>query len=141
MSDTRDIPCSCKAEIDGLPYFLRMCDKIRMFAAGELHTDYHNNLGRAMDLWTCQLLNVEYTDLVTFITDTGADDRAALDWCYQTGTKPESPVLDWWLSHIRNCGYRDALSERIEMRKADAGLGQRDDITTFFDFMDAEEGH
>jgi gluconokinase len=141
MPHTVDFPCSVKEEIDGLPYFLRMCDKIRLNAAGNLHSDYHANLGKAMDLWTCQLLKIEYAELVQFITETGADDRAALDWCYANGEKPESPVKDWWVSYITNCGYRDRLSEKLEVRKADAGLAHRDDITTFFDYMDAEEGY
>jgi len=29
----------------GMSYFPRMIDKIRLHARGELHEDYHNNLG------------------------------------------------------------------------------------------------
>lgn len=141
MSHTVNFPCSCKDEIDGLPYFLRMCDKVRLYAAGDLPEDYHNNLGKAMDLWTCQLLKVEYSDIVQLITEQDADDRAVLDWCYENGEKPESPMKDWWVSYISNCGFRDRLSEKLEIRKADAGLAHRDDLQTFFDYMDAEEGY
>ncbi|WP_026292675.1 DUF5069 domain-containing protein [Rubritalea marina] len=133
-------PRSTKDEIDGLPYFLRMCHKVRLHAAGELGDDYQANLGKGMDLWTCQLLQVEYQELVHFITASGADDRAALDWCYENGTKPESPIKDWWCSYMRNCGFQDGLSERLLMRVAEAGLQNRPDIHTFFDFIDAEEG-
>ena len=37
-------------------------------------------------------------------------------------------------------GWRDSGSAGLAKQKADAGLGGRDDIQTFFDLMDAEEG-
>ena len=140
MSDSTLFPRSSKDEIDDLPYFLRMCHKIRLHAAGELHQDYHKNLGKALDLYTCQLLKIEYTDLVDFITKQIADDRSALDWAYKNGAKPESLQKDWWCSFARNLGFRDGLSEGLAERKQTAGLAHRDDICSFFDFMDAEEG-
>ncbi len=140
MSECIKFPRSSKDEIDDLPYFLRMCHKIRLHAAGELHEDYHKNLGKALDLYTCQLLKIEYTDLVAFITKESADDRAALDWAYEHGEEPASNVKDWWGSFARNLGFRDSLSDRLADRKQTAGLGHRDDIYSFFDFMDAEEG-
>lgn len=139
MSECVDFPKSSKEEIDGIPYFIRLCDKIRLYAKGELSEDYHKNLGKALDLWTCQLLEVAYADLRKIVED-GADDRAALDWAYEHGRKPESPLKDWWCSYARNRGFRDDLSEKLELRKSEAGFGGRDEICSFFDFMDAEEG-
>ena len=141
MSDTEhSFPRSPKDQIDGLPYFLRMCHKIRQNAAGQLHGDYLPNLGKGLDLWTCQLLLVDYADLVSFIVGSDADDRAALDWCYENGKKPESPVKDWWCSYVRNRGFNDDLSERLNQRKNDAGMGHLTELTSFIDFIDAEEG-
>ncbi len=139
MSTGQKIPCSPKLQIDGVVYFPRMCDKMRLFAAGELHADYHANLGKAMDLWTCQFLSVDYEALKAQVL-AGLTDEQALQWCYENGAKPADCVRDWWLSYMRNCGYRDGLSEKLVMRKNDAGLGERDDIQSFFDFIDAEEG-
>lgn len=139
MLETAAFPRSSKDEIDGLPYFLRMCHKIRLYADGTLHEDYHKNLGKALDLWTCQLFQIDYDDLVKFVT-AGADDRQALDWAYANGVNPEPMVKDWWCSYVRNCGFRDNLSEKLAQRKLDAGLAHRDDICSFLDFMDAEEG-
>jgi hypothetical protein len=140
MPDSIIFPRSSKDEIDDLPYFLRMCHKIRLHAAGELHEEYHNNLGKALDLSTCQLLNVDYAALADAIDTRGLDDQAALDWAYENGIKPESPQKDWWCSFVRNFGFQDALSQRLAERKQGAGLAHRDDIQTFFDFIDAEEG-
>jgi len=139
MSEQTRYPRSSKDEIDGIPYFPRMCDKIRLFDKGALTEDYHKNLGKALDLWTCQLLEVEYEDLKKVVIG-GASDQEALDWAYENGRKPVSPLKDWWCSYARNCGFRDGLSEKLEERKVEAGFGGREDICSFFDFMDAEEG-
>ena len=117
-----------------------MCHKIRLHAAGELHEDYHKNLGKALDLYTCQLLKVEYASMVEAVVTQGLDDQGALDWAYENGLEPESLQKDRWCSYARNLGFRDGLSERLADRKQAAGLVHRDDICTFFDFMDAEEG-
>jgi len=37
-------------------------------------------------------------------------------------------------------GWRDAASEGLIKQRAEAGLGHREDLVTFFDMMDVEEG-
>ena len=46
-------------------YFPRMLDKIRQYTRGELHEDYHENLGspRTLDGACCNFLRVNYEDL------------------------------------------------------------------------------
>lgn len=133
------IPCSPTLEIDGLPYFRRLCDKVRLLAAGTLHPDYHANIGKAMDLWTCQFLGVAYEELARVIRE-GASDEEALAWAGEQGPPRAGCERDWWLAYMHKRGFRDDLSERLATRKAEAGLGDRDDIQTFFHFIDAEEG-
>lgn len=140
MSDTLPFPCSAKNEIDGVIYFPRMLDKIRLHLEGRLREDYQENLGKALDLQTCQFLQVDYLDLAEKVLE-GADDREVLEWAYETGKKPEPHEKVWWCSFMRNFGFRDQLSERLAMRIAEAGLEDREGIYSFLDFMDAEEGH
>jgi hypothetical protein len=49
----------------GLIYFPRMLDKIRLRSRGELHEDYHKNLGavKAADGVCCNFLRIHYRDL------------------------------------------------------------------------------
>ena len=117
-----------------------MCHKIRLHAAGDLHEDYQPNLGKGFDLWTCQFFGVEYADLVEKVKS-GADDEAVLAWVRETGASRSELEQDWWLSYMRNRGHRDDLSEILESRKQEAGLGNREDVVSFFGFIDAEEGH
>jgi hypothetical protein len=37
-------------------------------------------------------------------------------------------------------GWRDSASVGLAQQKAEAGLGEREDIQVFFDLMDVEEG-
>ena len=138
MSDFQT-PCSPRDEIGGLVYFRRLCDKIRIHADGKLHPDYHANLGRAMDLWTCQLLRVEYNDFVKLI-ESGLDDEGIHNWCTTHGYNPSAEEITWWNAYMRNRGFRDDLAEKLVFRKEEAGVADRDDILTFFDFIDADEG-
>ena len=63
--DMMTYPKSPKEMTRGMMYFPRMLDKIRQYARGELHEDYHNNLGtpRTLDGACCNFLRVNYADL------------------------------------------------------------------------------
>ena len=122
----------------GIPYFARMCHKIRLHRDGELGEDYQPNLGKGFDKWTCEFLEIDYADLVS-AAKREKNNEAVLLWAYENGAKPESPKLDWWLSYMRNRGLNDDFREILTARKASAGFETRNDITTFFDYIDAEE--
>ncbi|MDB9741318.1 DUF5069 domain-containing protein [Akkermansiaceae bacterium] len=130
-------PVSPKEYTDGLCYFARMCDKVRLSKAGELPKDYHNNLGKGMDLWTCQLLEVEYEEFSEKVK-TGLSNLEVLKWAYSAGRKPSSHLTDWWNSYMRNRGVNDDLSEKLAMRIAESGFENRG-IVSFFDYLDADE--
>ncbi len=138
MTDVR-YPCSPTDEIDGLPYFRRLCEKIRLHAAGALPEDLHANLGIGMDLWTCQFLGVAYEALKTAVLD-GNDDEAALAWARAHGVSRPDHERDWWIAFMRTVGFRDRLSKRLQERLEESGLGEREDILTMFDYIDADEG-
>ena len=77
-SRTMKYPTSPKESLRGVLYFPRLCNKIRLYRDGELGEDYHPNLGGGMDLWTCQLLEVEYEALAEQVRQ-GLSDEEALD--------------------------------------------------------------
>ena len=41
---------------------------------------------------------------------------------------------------MRTRGFRDNLAERLKARKAESGFENREDIVTFMDYIDADEG-
>ena len=135
----QQFPCSPSEEIEGLVYFRRLCDKVRLMAAGRLHPDLHANLGKAMDLWCCQFLGVDYPDLADQI-QSGKSDHEVLAWARKNGVERDESQRDWWNSFMRNVGFRDHLAGRLVERIEESGLQNRNDILTMFDYMDADEG-
>ena len=142
MSETNEcviFPKSPLVEVGGIPYFARMCDKVRLHASGDLHADYLANLGGGYDKWTCDFLRVNYEDFIAKV-NSGLDDAAVLEWAESEGGKRSEVEREWWLSYMRNRGFGDDLSEILALRKSEGGFEGRDDIVNFFGLIDADEG-
>ena len=132
-------PCSPRLEINGLIYLPRLCDKIRLHMKGELAEDYHANLGGGMDLWTCQFLGVDYEALADQVRK-GASDEEVHTWAMENGIERSPFEGQWWHSYMVNRGFRDDLAERLASRKQESGMSDREDIQSFMDYIDADEG-
>lgn len=139
VSESYETPRSPRDEIDGVPYFPRLCHKVRLHAAGRLHPQYHANLGGGMDLWTCQFFGVDYAALAGRILG-GATDEEALAWTRQNGTSRDAIEFTWWSAFMRTRGFRDDIAGKLEQRKEESGLADRADVLTFMDYIDADEG-
>jgi gluconokinase len=135
---------SPRQTVGGLYVFGRILDKIRLHAAtGELPEGYHLGLipgSRTFDDRVCCFLRVRFEDLAARTLQGGSDEEI-LDWCYlTTGYRPDDEQIEIWNGFMMKRGWRDSGSAGLAKQKAAAGLGGRDDIQTFFDLMDAEEG-
>jgi Domain of unknown function (DUF5069) len=126
-------------KIGGLFYFGRMLDKIRLHAKGELPSDYQANLGKGFDEKCVTFLRVNYDQLVERVKMGGTDDEI-LQWCFSVGHRPSESDLYVWNEFMRKRGWNDEVSEMVERRKAEAGMADRSDIWTSFQFIDADEG-
>jgi hypothetical protein len=126
-------------KIGGLFYFGRMLDKIRLHAKGELPSDYQANLGKGFDEKCVTFLRVNYDQLVQRVKMGGTDDEI-LQWCFSVGHRPSESDLYVWNEFMRKRGWNDEVSEMVERRKAEAGMADRSDIQTSFQFIDADEG-
>lgn len=127
-------------KVGGLFYFGRMLDKIRLHARGELPSDYHPNLNKGFDEKTVKFLRVGYDDLVARVKQGGSDEEI-LEWCFTVGRKPTEDDIHAWNEFMRKLGWNDEVSEIVARRKAEAGMADRSDIRTSFEFIDADEGH
>lgn len=116
-----------------------MLDKIRLHAAGQLPGDYHANLGGGFDGSCCRFLWIDYPSLVGRVKAGGTDEEL-LAWAFQQGRKPSDEEVLVWTEFMRKRGWNDEASDRLRQRKAERGLSSRDDIQTFFDYIDADEG-
>jgi hypothetical protein len=134
-------PCSDYRETKGLIYFARMVDKIRLHAAGQLPPDYFVGVEdpTSFDARCSRFLGVDYDELVQRTLQGGLDDDV-LEWCFTRGRRPSEEEIEVWNAFIAKRGWRDAGSADLQAAKERAGLGARDDIHTWVDLHDAEEG-
>lgn len=135
-----NVPLRSPSEkVGGLFYFGRMLDKIRLHARDELPLDYHANLGKGFDEKCVTFLRVTYNKLVERVKEGGTDDEV-LQWCFDIGRRPSYNDVCVWNEFMRKRGWNDEVSEILNRRKAEAGMTDRSDIQTSFQFIDADEG-
>ncbi len=132
-------PVSPYETCHGLVYFLRMVDKIRRHAAGQLHEDYVLNLGKGFDQRCCSLLGVEYADLDAAVGSSMTDEQA-WEWVSKNGKVPNGEQIEVWNGFMTRRGWRDDLVKILERRKKENGFENRTEIQTMFDYIDADEG-
>jgi Domain of unknown function (DUF5069) len=132
-------PHSPSEKVGGLFYFGRMLDKIRLKARGELPPDYHANLGKGFDEKCVKFLRIDYDQLVKRVKHGGTDEEI-LEWCFTLGRQPSEDDIYVWNEFMRKRGWNDEVSEIVNRRKAEAGMTDRSDIQTSFQFIDADEG-
>lgn len=128
-------------EVGGIVYFGRMLDKIRLHAKGVLPADY--NIGTRewfdFDSRCTRFLKVKYGALKKR-TLRGGTDQAILRWCFREGRKPGPEEIEIWNTFMKKRGWRDSSSKGLAADKRAAGSRARDDIVTWFDLFDADEG-
>lgn len=129
--------------VGGIYVFGRILDKIRLFAKeGKLPDGYHLGYvagNRSFDERVCKFLGVDFNAL-TKRTLEGGTDEEILEWCCQTGHRPSAEQIEIWNGFMVKRGWNDPASKGLAANKEESGLAHRDDIVTFFDLMDVEEG-
>lgn len=134
-------PCTDYHETKGLIYFARMLDKIRLHAAGRLAPGYFVGVEdpTLFDARCTRFLGVNYNDLVERTLQGGSDEEI-LEWCFERGRRPSEEDIQIWNAFLLKRGWRDEASGDLAATKKELGWAQRDDIQTWVDLHDAEEG-
>jgi len=134
-------PCSDYEETRGLIYFARMLDKIRLNAEGRLQDGYF--LGTEdptfFDARCTRFLGVNYEELAARTLEGGSNEEI-LDWCFARGRKRSEEEIEVWNAFLAKRGWRDNGSADLQAAKERLGWGRRDDIQTWVDLHDVEEG-
>ncbi len=128
--------------VGGIMVFGRILDKIRLHAKDELPAGWHVGIiegKRTFDDRVCRLLGVSFEALSERVLQGGSDEEV-LEWCFQNGRRPDTEHIELFNGFMQKRGWRDAASAALEVQRAEAGLAHRDDLVTFFDLMDTEEG-
>ena len=130
------------AQVNGIVYFGRMIDKIRLGAEGKLPKDWAVMKGapnpNTFDARCCRFLTVEYNALEAEALQ-GRSDQELIDWAFRTGRKPSDEEIEVWNAFMTKRGWRDAATERLHQRLAEIGLPPGT-VETMFEFIDLDEG-
>lgn len=132
---------SPSATVNGLVYFGRMLDKIRLNAAGTLPEDWQPMRGNAkgsFDWRCCEFLKIDYAALEAE-TLKGGSDESLLAWAYANGRQPSEQEIEVWNGFMLKRGWRDAGTQRLNERLEEIGLPPGT-VQTMFEFIDIDEG-
>jgi hypothetical protein len=131
-------PRSPRETMSGWAYLPRFVDKIRLHLAGKLHADYQENFTKGFDGAWLKAAGVAAEPFIDVVKNCVTDGEVA-DWVAKNVRKTEAEKTafrDFVLNRGRD---EEASKARLKMRKEDAGLGHRDDIQCFVDFIDVDE--
>jgi gluconokinase len=130
-------------QIDGLVYFGRMLDKVRLAASGKLPGAWQAMRGTTMkgsfDWRCCQFLKIDYAKLEAETLKGDKSDVELLEWAFQHGRQPDGQEIEMWNAFMTKRGWRDAGTERLNERLAEIGLPPGT-VQTMFEFIDVDEG-
>lgn len=130
-------------QVNGLVYFGRMLDKIRLAAAGQLPEGWQPARGSSMknsfDWRCCQFLKIDYAALEAETLKGDKTDAELLAWAYLHGRQPDDQEIEIWNGFMTKRGWRDAGTQRLHERLAEIGLPPGT-VQTMFEFIDLDEG-
>ena len=134
---------SPSAQVNGLVYFGRMIDKIRLAAAGKLPEGWQAARGQTMtnsfDDRCCRFLKVDYATIEAETLKGDKTDEQLLEWAYTQGRRPDAQEIEVWNAFMTKRGWRDAGTQRLNERLAEIGL-PAGTVQTMFEFIDIDEG-
>jgi Domain of unknown function (DUF5069) len=132
-------PRSPRETMDGWSYLPRYVDKIRLHLAGKLHSDYSENLGKAFDGFWLKAAGVTHEQFVEVVKNSITDGEV-YDWVRKNVKRTAAEKAAHWQDVLsRPLANDEAAKARLKMRKEQAGIAQRDEITCFVDLIDADE--
>jgi hypothetical protein len=129
--------------VNGVVYFGRMLDKMRLAEAGKLPPDWETARGMkhktSFDARCCRFLQIDYTALEAETLQGGKSDGDLLEWAFQHGRRPGEEDTEIWNAFMTKRGWRDAGTQRLNERLAEIGLPPGT-VQTMFEFIELDEG-
>lgn len=118
----------------------RYIDKIRLHLAGKLHADCQPNFGKGFDGAWLKAAGLNHESFIEVVRVSLCDGQIA-DWVasnIQASSDAKRSHVTSMLDYPKE--EDQAMTSRLIQRKEQAGLSHRSEITTFIDFIDADEG-
>jgi len=132
-------PRSPRETMCGWMHLPRYLDKIRLQLAGQLHADYLPNFGKGFDGAWLKAAGLTHEQFVEFVKHTLTDGQVA-DWVDRNVRRSDAEKQAHAAGMLDYPRTEDAEGQaRLQLRKEQAGLTQRDEIRCFVDLIDADE--
>jgi Domain of unknown function (DUF5069) len=132
-------PRSPRETMDGWHYLPRYVDKIRLHLAGQLHSDYTENFGKGFDGFWLKAAGVSHEQFISVVKNSLTDGEVC-DWAKKNVKRTAAEKEAHWQDVLSRPLANDAAAcARLQKRKEESGLGHRDDIKNFVDYIDADE--
>jgi gluconokinase len=128
--------------VNGMVYFGRMIDKIRLAAAGALPADWQpvrGDVKGSFDWRACQFLKLSYAALEAEALKGDKTDSELLEWAHEHGRRPDEQEIEVWNAFMSKRGWRDPGTPFVTTRLAEIGL-PAGTVETMFEFIDLDEG-
>ena len=140
MNNAVIYPRSPRETMAGWAYLPRFVDKVRLHLAGKLHADYQENFAyKGFDAKWLAAAGLNADAFLAMVRGAVTDGEVC-DWVAQN-VKKTSEEKAAFNQAVLNYGREDdpAVKARLKMRKEQSGLGHRDDLQCFVDYIDADE--
>jgi hypothetical protein len=135
----RDLPSPyLPHKATGLLHLPRFIAKIRKHLAGGLPKSYQRNFCHGFDGFLCAHLGVSPKDVVALVRECG-DDEALLEKRLLE-LFPTDVRAHVWNREVVQKGMHGMSRERLQEVKAQMGAADRDDLISFADLIDFDEG-
>ena len=133
-------PRSPRETMDGWMHLPRYIDKIRLHLAGKLAPDYQPNFGKGFDAAWLAAAGLTHEQMIEVVKNSITDGEVC-DWVRKHVRKSQAEIQAHRERMLSYPAPDDANGKALlERRKRESGMEHRDDIKTFVDYIDADEG-
>ena len=133
----RDLPSPYEAHPCGLLHLPRFLAKIRKHLAGELPMSYQRNFTKGFDGFLCLHLGVDPQEIIRAVRDSSNEEEVERRLAEMI---PSDLRANEWNRKLVQMGMSDMAKDKLQEVKADMGAGNRDDLLSFADVIELDEG-
>lgn len=133
----KDLPSPYEPHACGLMHLPRFLEKIRKHLCNELPGSYQRNFTKGFDGFLCLHLGIKPGQVME-IVQTNSDDEGIENALFSIF--PEELRVHEWNRKLCQMGMSEMGREKLDEVKKDMGVSDRDDLMSFADLIDYDEG-
>ena len=122
----------------GLLHLPRFIAKIRKHLNGELPASYQKNFCRGFDRFLCLHLGIDPSAVIEAVESSGSDEVLLEEKL--AALFPDDLRVEKWNRELVQKGMSPMGREALQQAKETMGAGRRDDLLSFADIIDFDEG-